>query len=310
MPRRSSAGCHSYRAPSPYVWVKTTDEILSTLARYCERISSAGHQEGGLPTMERLQTRGLRTRAPYDQGGRWANYRLPSTEALGQRDVGVTLDDGRAVAFSFDEKLVRWRAGGEAASESATYDAVAVRPNIYFVQFLHRDNLAATSLILNLNSGGGVLVTNLLIPGHGRTDLQQDLYPCIVTGSNGPFPQLSAELVGKRAYAEYSEDHVAEHLYLNPRRFVWQGLGKFDSFGSECDHATTWKLDDQLFLLTWVEEWEPVGACLLLDYEAMRNVGVLFGQDDNGLVHELCGARLRMLGEIGYPAGYHPAGIG
>ncbi|MHB8671874.1 MAG: IS630 family transposase, partial [Acidimicrobiales bacterium] len=29
--------------PRPYVWVKTADEILRSLARYCERISEAGH---------------------------------------------------------------------------------------------------------------------------------------------------------------------------------------------------------------------------------------------------------------------------
>jgi transposase len=29
--------------PRPYVWVKTADQILSNLARYCERISEAGH---------------------------------------------------------------------------------------------------------------------------------------------------------------------------------------------------------------------------------------------------------------------------
>ena len=259
--------------------------------------------------MERLQTRGLRPRAPYDQGGPWANYRLPSTEELASRDIALTLDDGSTVELSFDKETLRWRGGPGATGASATYDAVAVRPNIYFVQFLHRDNRTATSMVVNLNSGGGVLVTNSLIRGDHRTDLQQDIYSCIVTGSNGPFPQLTAELVGKRAYAEYSDDHVAEHVYFNPRRIVWQGLCKFDSSGSECDQATMWKLDDQLFLLTWVEEWEPVGACLLLDYTAMRNVGVLFGQDDNGLVHELCGARLRMLGEITYPAGYEPGGV-
>jgi transposase len=29
--------------PRPYVWVKTADEILKSIARYCERISGAGH---------------------------------------------------------------------------------------------------------------------------------------------------------------------------------------------------------------------------------------------------------------------------
>jgi transposase len=29
--------------PRPYVWVKTADQILEALGRYCERISGAGH---------------------------------------------------------------------------------------------------------------------------------------------------------------------------------------------------------------------------------------------------------------------------
>ncbi len=29
--------------PRPYVWVKTADEILKSIAHYCERISDSGH---------------------------------------------------------------------------------------------------------------------------------------------------------------------------------------------------------------------------------------------------------------------------
>jgi hypothetical protein len=29
--------------PKPFVWTKTADEILGSLARYCQRISGAGH---------------------------------------------------------------------------------------------------------------------------------------------------------------------------------------------------------------------------------------------------------------------------
>ncbi|MGD0220610.1 MAG: MoaF C-terminal domain-containing protein [Acidimicrobiales bacterium] len=258
--------------------------------------------------MERLQTRGIRPKSPYDLNSTWADYRLPSTDELAHREIAVTLDDGRIVEFVFDEDTVNWKTQGQEKGDAATYDAVAARENVYFVTFLHRDNLAATALALNLNTNGGVLVANTLVRGADRTDLQQDLYPCSIGDSKGTTPELSAELVGKRAYAEYGDGNTAEHVYFNPRRFVWQGLGKFDYSGSECDHSTTWKLDDQLFLLTWVEEWQAVSAVLLMDFKALRNVGVLFGQDDNGLLHTLVGARLKMLGQITYPKGYEPAG--
>lgn len=29
--------------PRPYVWLKTADQILDSLARYCERISNSAH---------------------------------------------------------------------------------------------------------------------------------------------------------------------------------------------------------------------------------------------------------------------------
>lgn len=261
--------------------------------------------------METLYTRGIRPKVPYDLSSPWADFRLPSTDALAGRDISLTLDDGMTVEFAFDAATVTWRASGEDedASDSAPYDAVAARDNIYFIQSEHRDKQVATSLALNLNSGGGVLVRNTLVRGESKTDLRQDLYPFTVTGSGGTVPQLSAELVGKRAYAEYADGHTAEHVYLNPRRFTWQGLGKFDYSGSECDHSTTWKLADDLFLLTWVEEWQAVAAVLLMDFAALRNVGVLFGQDDNGHVHTLCGARLSMLSDTTYPAGYEPPGV-
>jgi len=34
---------HWNENPRPYIWVKTADEILTNLARYCERISATGH---------------------------------------------------------------------------------------------------------------------------------------------------------------------------------------------------------------------------------------------------------------------------
>jgi hypothetical protein len=259
--------------------------------------------------METLQTRGIRPRKPYDLRSPWGDNRIPSTDELSGRQISLTRDDGKTVEYSFAQDTVTWRDPDDGAEHSATYDAVALREQVYFIDFLHEDTDVLTSIVPNLRTNGAVLITNTLVRGDGRTDLQQDLYPCVVEGTAGVAPSLTRELVGKRAYAEYADGHAAEHVYFNPRRFVWQGLGRFDYSGSECDHSTTWKIDDQLYLLTWVEEWNAVGAALLLDYEALRNVGVLYGEDDKGFVHTLCGARLQLLGELTYPPGYEPGGM-
>ena len=259
--------------------------------------------------METLQTPGIRAPRTYDLRSPWGDNRIPSTDELSGREISLTTDTGKTIAFSFSDTGVTWRDVLDDSEQKASYDAVASREGVFFVDILHNEPDDLTSIVLNLGTNGSILMRTRLVRGDGRTDQQQDLYPCVVTDSDGVMPELTRELVGKRAYAEYADGHAVEHVYFNPRRIVWQGLGQFDYSGSECDNATMWKIDEQLYLLTWVEEWQAVGAALLLDYTAMRNVGVLYGQDDHGLVHTLCGARLRVLQELEYPAGYEPGGM-
>lgn len=259
--------------------------------------------------METLQTRGIRPIRPYDLRSPWGANRIPSTDELSGRETSLITDTAATVRFSFSGDTVEWQDIADGSPRSARYDAVAARDGVYFIDILHEDTDNLTSIVLNLGTNGAVLMRTRLVRGDGRLDLQQDLYPSTVEGTNGIMPELSRDLVGKRAYAEYADGHAVEHVYFNPRRIVWQGLGRFDYSGSECDHATMWKIDDQLYLLTWVEEWQAVGAALLLDYDAMRNVGVLYGEDDHGFIHTLCGARLQLLQELNYPAGYEPGGM-
>jgi MoaF C-terminal domain/MoaF N-terminal domain len=259
--------------------------------------------------MEKLQTRGLRPKPTYDLGSPWADYRIASSGLLAGRTVGITLDDGRSQQYSFGDATVKVSWSGEDVASDASYDAVEERAGIFFVQIPAQDLSSTTSLVLDFNGHAGVLVTNSVLEVDGKPELEQVISPFVFDNSDGTFPDMSTELVGKRAYAEYADGHTAEHIYVNPRRFAWQGLGKFDYSGSEMDDSTTWKIADALYVLTWVEEWQAVGAVLLMDFAEMRNVGVLFGRDDNGTVHTLCGARLSKLGEISYPAGYEPPGV-
>lgn len=259
--------------------------------------------------MEKLQTRGLRPLPSYDLGSPWADYRIPSSEGLVGRELTVDLDDGTTQTFVFETDLVTVLAGDLGAVDARTYDAVEERPGVFFIQIPEPDGDTTTSLAVDFDRGIGVMVINAVIRGSDRPNLEQTVYPFTIAGSDGELPEITAELVGKRAYAEYADGHTAEHIYINPRRFAWQGLGKFDYSGSEMDDSTTWKLGEDLYLLTWVEEWQAVGAVLLMDFDQLRNVGVLFGIDDNGPVHTLCGARLSKLGEVSYPAGYEPPGV-
>ncbi|HXR24171.1 MAG TPA: IS630 family transposase, partial [Candidatus Binataceae bacterium] len=34
---------HHNRNPKPFIWTKTADQILESVARFCKRISNSGH---------------------------------------------------------------------------------------------------------------------------------------------------------------------------------------------------------------------------------------------------------------------------
>jgi hypothetical protein len=263
--------------------------------------------------VESLQARIFRPRAPYEQRIAWSDNRLASTDALAGKNVALERDDGKIVTFAFDSSTVSWKEPGETSTTDAPYHAVELREGVFSVDILHPERpgestRAATSLALNMQTVSALIVRNTIALGAKR-DFHQDIYPCTIAGSGGTLPAISAELVGRRVYAEYSDGRAAEHVYLNPRRFAWQGLGGFDYSGAGCEDSTTWKLGDDLFALTWVEEWEPTGVVLLMDFAGLRNAGVILGEDDQGFFHFPCGARLTILGRTDYPPGYEPAGL-
>jgi hypothetical protein len=272
-----------------------------------------------------LETRGLRQTTAHILDRPWDENRLPSTRALAGRAIELDAGDGRVFRHEFADAAVEWQTSGIDAAAShgaADYDAVESRDSVFFVNYLTESREVAVTLVLDLERGCGLALRNVLVsptgghdfrgdvPSWREANLRQEIYSCRIAGSDaaGPLPAPSAELVGKRAYARYADDIIAEHVYLNQERLVWQGLGR-DKYESDagCDHSTTWKVQDKLYLLTWVEESQPVGAALLMDFDAMRNTGVIFGIDESGLVHHLCGAQLGFLGEVTYPPGHEPA---
>ena len=272
-----------------------------------------------------IQTRGIRETTAHILDRPWDQNRLPSTQVLAGRSIDFDAGEGRKFRHEFDATTVNWSVEGVPAEQSggtAEYDAVESRDGVFFINYLTELREVAVTLVADLEQGCGLVLRNILVSSTGGHDfrsnvpswreanLRQESFSCRIAGVDpaGPLPHLSSELVGKRAYAQYADDIIAEHVYLNSQRLVWQGLG-YDKYDSDagCEHSTTWKVGEKLYLLTWVEENQPVGAALLMDFEAMRNTGMIFGIDESGLVHHLCGAKLGLLGEVSYPRGYEPA---
>ncbi len=175
--------------------------------------------------MEVLETRGIRPQTPYDLRSPWGDNRIPSTKALAGRVFALTRDDGETFTVTLEADELTWREPESDSPVTASYDAVEFRPDVYFIDFAHADPDRITSIVVNLGTGGALVIRHTIVRGNARADLRQELYPCVV-GDDGTAPGLTTELVGKRAYAEYADGHAVEHVYFNPRRIVWQGLGR------------------------------------------------------------------------------------
>lgn len=265
--------------------------------------------------METLRPPIFRPEEPYDDHEAWADNRLPSTDALAGREIALDRDDGKTVTFAFDSELVSWEEPGETSSHQAPYDAVQLRDDVFAVDFLepvapgaNPERRVAMSLALNLANGCALIVRSTVTYGE-TPDYCQEIYPSRIAGSGARFPEITAELVGRRAFAEYGDGTAAEHVYLNPRRISWQGLGAFEYSGSQTDECTTWKLGEELYILTFVRNAHPTGVVLLLDYVIFRNAGMIMGRDDKGFFYFPVGARLVLLGQTTYPPGYEPPGL-
>jgi hypothetical protein len=251
-----------------------------------------------------LSTRALRPAQAANSHIPWRTNRMTSTQRLAGTTLRLLLEGGEAQELVFDQETVKCGPGG-----ALPYDAVELRPSIFLIDLPDLPAGRATTVLACLDTGGGLVVVNELIEHHGRAELSQTIQSCRFDDRAGVSPPArTRELIGLRVTAEYAPTIAVEQIYLSSTRIAWQSLAK-DEFtaNAEADHATFWRVADDLYLITWVEELRPLGAVLLTDLAAGRNVGKLFGADDLGLLNELCGAKLSVLGRTYYPPSRQPA---
>lgn len=238
--------------------------------------------------------------------------RLPSTTALDGSDIALELDSGATLELSFAAGEVTWKlvANDDVTDGSDTYDAVEIRPDLFFVDFCTSGRDRAVSIALDRGRGRALVIVNDLVDGADGLALLVRASPARVSGTDDYEPiEPTAELTGRRLYCEYSDGVVLEHSYLNSRVIAWQWLKTpLPELRHEVgvDSTMYWKIDDSLYLLHAMGEG-TIELTLLLDLTQKRNVGRLFGQGMVDFVDERCGARLTLLGTTDYPDGYHPA---
>jgi MoaF N-terminal domain/MoaF C-terminal domain len=237
--------------------------------------------------------------------------RLPPTTVLAGETIRLEYPGGSSITMAFTPSRVRWSttAAGEARGGDDGYEAVEIRPGVFFIDFALSDGSMAFSHVVDRDGGRALTVWSEIVTSGGKRDLRERVWPARPSGHSGAYDPIceTRELLGKRLFCEYSPEAALEHIYVNSATIVWQWLRSPPEFVLEVgiEAVTMWKIQDRLYLISTRGE-DPIQLTLLLDLAQMRNVGRLFGRGSFGIVDRRCGAKITWLGEFTYPKGYGP----
>jgi len=240
--------------------------------------------------------------------------RLPQTDALAGSQFELALADGGTLNVSFSENnIVQWAAEGEkwAGSGTESYDGVSVGEGAMWVDFSLTSRETESLTIVFHPTTGWALVVHSQIHGEDfttETRVMQTFHPGYVNGiTTAELPHETRDLIGKRTLFRYSPNHLYEHIYLSSRRFVWHNLVGEQRGHAAAELATTWKLEDGLYVFTWREEKIPVGTVFCFDYARGRSTGKFIGlTSDNRIENTSAGAYIIPFGFSDYAEHQEP----
>lgn len=217
--------------------------------------------------------------------------RLPRTDALAGRSITIDLDGGGTLTLDFDLETADWTATGVdwAGGGTDAYEAIEIGVGAFWVDLSLAERRVETLTLAISPPVGWALVVHSQIHGEDfttETRVMQTFHPGRLAGGpqNAPLPAPSRDLIGKRTLFRYSANHLYEHIYLSSRRFTWHNLIGEQRGHAAAELATTYKLEEGMYLFTWREEKIPVGTVFVFDYARGRSTGKFIGLTGDGVV--------------------------
>jgi hypothetical protein len=225
--------------------------------------------------------------------------RVARTSDLAGCSLRITGHDG-SLGLSFgDDGTVAWEASGFewSGSGSDAYEAVPVGDGAYWIDFSLGERRVETITIGLHPERGWALIVHSRIHDEGAdvdTRVMQTFHPGRIDGAAGDaeLPAPTRDLIGRRTLFRYSPNHLYEHIYLSSRRFTWHNLVGEQRGHAATELATTYKLDDGIYLFTWREEKIPVGTVFIFDYAGGRSTGKFIGLEGDGTIANSPGGAL------------------
>jgi len=253
----------------------------------------------------------------------WRNYedfslgvatnRLPATDTLVDKTMRIVFASGDVAQFVFTAKHdVAWSLRDAAGAD--WYEAIEVAPDVLFVDMTFaRAPKEALTLIINLRSGRVLSVRCRVrdTAPAGEPRVAQDFDTGLIgDGSAVPTamePAPTRDLIGLRAFYDYSPNHVYEHIYMSSERYAWQCLKGVQRGHGDVDLATTYKFDDDLYLFTFREFRIPVASVFFYNMKTLRSTGKFLGITGAGRIeNQPAGAFIDKRSMTTYPDGLAP----
>ncbi len=237
--------------------------------------------------------------------------RLPHSIALVGRTLDVTLKNGRKFKLNFTAQLeASLSENGVNATEWA--EAVEVAPHTFFIDITFKATPAqAETLIVNTDANRVLSIRCRIrdageAPGEPR--VAQDWVPGVLAGPvTGMEPHETRDLIGLRAFYDYSPKHVYEHIYLSSTRYGWQNLVGVQRGLGDTDLATTFKFDEGQYVFGFREFIIPVASVFFYGWHNMRSTGKFLGLAGSGAVQNSpAGAFIRKASMTYYTPGQEP----
>ncbi|MEM9633017.1 MAG: MoaF C-terminal domain-containing protein [Pseudomonadota bacterium] len=238
--------------------------------------------------------------------------RLPHSEDLIGQTLDIELKSGRSFTLTFTGKheLDLFEGG---ATSSEWCEVVQVADNTFFVDV----TIAATpkiaeTLIVNLETRRVLSIRCRIrdegeAPGEPR--VAQDYVPGILKGGvvTGIEPHETRDLIGLRAFYDYSPNHVYEHIYLSSTRYGWQNLVGVQRGHGDTDLATTIKFAEDQYVFGFREFIIPVASVFFYGWHNMRSTGKFLGVAGNGSIqNNAAGATIQKASMTFYNPGQQP----
>ncbi|HBN8233582.1 MULTISPECIES: molybdenum cofactor biosynthesis F family protein [Pseudomonas aeruginosa group] len=244
---------------------------------------------------------------------------LPASLDLDGRELVLHFANGWIIQHAFGQQRLRWRLADGSVSGESAYRASSLRENIYLVDFLKQEDgrTVSVSLVLDFHHLAFTAVLGRLPT---RATCEQGLFSRALSGQEptgveagflhgslgrpwqpGACPHApSEELLGLRNQYVYSASEAYEHIYLNPRFYTWHCLRGAEQGLADTDRCHHYRLAERLYLFVWREKIVPTLGVLLIDLEAGRTDGKIFGYQGDDFatpVNFPVGALARVLGQ-------------